>query len=165
MNKNENPFSSLPSSSEESDEDKLKPFDRSAVAALVEQAVRMTDGRKKSPPASRSLRISFVKPTTGRGGQILTGQEKHVDKAMRQDLSFEPHRRAHPGDDRPRTLLIDVDGEVVGQVNGLPCTAWAITCSQAFPHHGNNLHGPRRNHQYRARSGNVRKHHNKACSS
>jgi lon-related putative ATP-dependent protease len=102
-------------------EEGLKPFDRTAVAALVEQAVRMTGRQEKistSFPAITDL-IREADFYAGKENQaVVAGQ--HVDRAIearifRSNLAEE---RIQEMIDRG-TLMIDVAGEVVGQVNGL----------------------------------------------
>jgi ATP-dependent Lon protease len=103
------------------DEEKLKPFDRTAVAALVEQAVRMAGRQEKistSFPAVSDL-IREADFWADQENQTVVG-ERHVDRAIearifRSNLAEE---RIQEMIDRG-TLMIDVAGEVVGQVNGL----------------------------------------------
>ncbi len=103
------------------DEEGLRPFDRTAVAALVEQAVRMTGRQEKistSFPAITDL-IREADFFAGKENQtVVAGQ--HVDRAIgarifRSNLAEE---RIQEMIDRG-TLMIDVAGSVVGQVNGL----------------------------------------------
>jgi lon-related putative ATP-dependent protease len=103
------------------DEEGLKPFDRTAVAALVEQAVRMTGRQEKistSFPAITDL-IREAEFYADQDDQPVVA-ERHVDSAIearvfRSNLAEE---RIQEMIDRG-TLMIDVTGEVVGQVNGL----------------------------------------------
>jgi lon-related putative ATP-dependent protease len=103
------------------DEEKLKPFDRTAVAALVEQAVRMSGRQEKistSFPAISDL-IREADFYAAKESQAVVTEE-HVDRAIaariaRSNLAEE---RIQEMIDRG-TLMIDVAGEVVGQVNGL----------------------------------------------
>jgi len=57
------------------------------VAALVEQAVRMTGRQEKNITSSPSSRISFVKPITGRAGKISESRRSTWTKRLRQRLS------------------------------------------------------------------------------
>jgi lon-related putative ATP-dependent protease len=103
------------------DEDKLKPMDSTAVAALVEHAVRMTGRQEKistSFPAVTDL-IREADFWAGEEGESLV-REKHVDKAIEARIyrSNRVEERIQEMIDRG-TLMIDVDGETVGQVNGL----------------------------------------------
>jgi ATP-dependent Lon protease len=103
------------------DEDKLKPMDRTAVAALVEHAVRMTGRQEKistSFPAVTDL-IREADFWAGEEGESLV-REEHVDKAIEARIyrSNRVEERIQEMIDRG-TLMIDVDGETVGQVNGL----------------------------------------------
>ena len=103
------------------DEEKLRPFDRTAMAALVEQAVRMTGRQEKistSFPAIRDLIREADFWAAQDAAQMI--QERHVDRAIdariyRANLVEEKIQEMI---DRG-TLMIDVDGEIVGQVNGL----------------------------------------------
>ena len=102
-------------------EEGLKPLDRSAVAALVEQAVRMTGRQEKistSFPAITDL-IREADFYAGKDDKTVVA-EQHVDRAIearifRANLSEE---RIQEMIDRG-TLMIEMTGEVVGQVNGL----------------------------------------------
>jgi lon-related putative ATP-dependent protease len=103
------------------DEEQLKPFDRTAAAALVEQAVRMTGRQEKIAttfPAIADL-IREADFWARQAGDAIVG-ERHVDQAIdakiyRCNLVEE---RLQEMIDRG-SLMIDTEGEVVGQVNGL----------------------------------------------
>lgn len=103
------------------DEDGLNPFDRTGVAALVEEAVRMTGRQEK-------LSTSFPEITDrlreadywARQDDSPSIKAEHVERALeakvyRSNLFEEKIQEMI---DRG-TLLVDVDGEKVGQVNGL----------------------------------------------
>jgi len=103
------------------DEENLQPLDRKAVAALVEQAVRMT-GRQEKISTSFPVVTDLI-----READFLAKQEnepvvseKHIDKAIEAKIY-----RSNLVEERIQeminrgTLMIDVDGGVVGQVNGL----------------------------------------------
>jgi ATP-dependent Lon protease len=103
------------------DEDKLRPMDRTGFAALVEQAIRMAGRQEK-------ISTSFPKVTDLiREADFWAGQEnepvvneKHVDKAIEAKVYRSNLVEEHIQEMINRgTLMIDVDGEVVGQVNGL----------------------------------------------
>jgi ATP-dependent Lon protease len=103
------------------DEEKSRPFDRTAVAALVEQAVRMTGRQEKistSFPAITDLirEASFWAEQENK--DIVS--EQHVDQAIEAKIfrSNLVEERIQEMIDRG-TLMIDMDGAVVGQVNGL----------------------------------------------
>ncbi len=103
------------------DKDKLKPFDRTAVAALTEYAVRMTGRQEKistSFPAITDL-TREADYWAGQEGETLV-RERHVDQAIEAKIyrSNMVEERMQEMIDRG-TLMIDVEGEVVGQVNGL----------------------------------------------
>ena len=103
------------------DEEKLKPLDRSAVAALVEQAVRMT-GRQEKISTSFPAVSDLI-----REAEFWADQEKapvvqaaHVDKAVAEKIYRSNLVEEHIQELIDRgTLMIDVDGAKVGQVNGL----------------------------------------------
>ncbi|MBW1697281.1 MAG: AAA family ATPase [Deltaproteobacteria bacterium] len=103
------------------EEEKLRAFDRSAVAAMVEHAVRMTGRQEKistSFPAIRDL-IREADFWSGRENQSIV-TEKHVDKAIESKIYRSNMVEEHLQEMINRgTLMIDVDGAVVGQVNGL----------------------------------------------
>ena len=103
------------------DEEKLRALDRTAVAALVEQAVRMSGRQEKistSFPAVSDL-IREADFWAGQENQSVVG-EQHVDRAIEARIfrSSLAEERIQEMIDRG-TLMIDVVGDVVGQVNGL----------------------------------------------
>ncbi|MFP4316929.1 MAG: Lon protease family protein [Desulfovibrionales bacterium] len=103
------------------EEDKLRPFDRTAVAALVEEAVRMAGRQEKIsisfPRISDLLREANYWAREDGNGMVTS---EHVDKALDSRIF-----RANMIEEKIQemidrgTLMIDVEGEVVGQVNGL----------------------------------------------
>ena len=103
------------------DEEKLRPLDRTAVAALVEQAVRMA-GRQEKISTSFPAISDLIREADFWAGQENepTVSEKHVDKAIEARIY-----RSNLVEERIQeminrgTLMIDVSGDVVGQVNGL----------------------------------------------
>ncbi len=103
------------------DEDNLRTFDKKAIAALVEHAVRMT-GRQEKISTSFPVITDLVREADYWAGQEESHEvtEKHVDKAIEARIYRSNMIEEHIQEmiDR-RTLMIDVDGEVVGQVNGL----------------------------------------------
>ncbi len=102
-------------------EEKLKPFDRGAVAALVEQAVR---------EAGRQEKISTGFPVISdiiREADYWAGNDKkkrvmsdHVEEAINTRIyrTNMIEEKIQEQIDRG-TLLIDIDGTKIGQVNGL----------------------------------------------
>ena len=103
------------------DEDKLKPFDRTAVAALVEQAVRMT-GRQEKLSTSFPVITDILRESDYWAGEDKQSevQEKHVDKAIESRIYRANLIEEHIQEMIDRgTLMIDTEGAVVGQVNGL----------------------------------------------
>ncbi len=103
------------------DEEKLRPFDRSAVAALVEQAVRMT-GRQEKISTSFPALVDLIREADFFAVQEneLVVKEGHLDKAVESRIYRANMVEEHIQEMIDRgTLMIDSDGEVVGQVNGL----------------------------------------------
>lgn len=102
-------------------EEKLKPFDRTAVAALLEEAVRMAGRQEKistSFPAIRDI-VREADFWAGQAGAAVVA-EQHVDKALEAKVYRSNMVEKHIQEMIDRgTLMIDVDGAVVGQVNGL----------------------------------------------
>jgi len=103
------------------DEDKLKPFDRTAIAALIEHAVRLSGRQEKiatSFPAITDLLQEADYWADQENKSVI--QEDHVDKAIEARVYRSNMIEEHIQEMIDRgTLMIDVDGEVVGQVNGL----------------------------------------------
>ena len=103
------------------DDEKLRPFDRTAVAALVEQAVRMT-GRQEKISTSFPAITDLIREADFWAGEEDESavRERHVDKAEEAKIYRSNMIEEHLQEMINRgTLMIDVDGEVVGQVNGL----------------------------------------------
>jgi len=103
------------------DEDKLKPFDKAGVAAVVEYGVRVT-GRQKKLSTRFHLIADIVREANywaeKEGSDVIT--EKHVEKAIEKRnyrVNLIEEKIQEMIDDG--TILIDSDGMVVGQVNGL----------------------------------------------
>ena len=103
------------------DEEELKPFDRSAVAAVVEQAVRMAGRQEKistSFPAIRDLIREADFWACHENEPVVN--EAHVDKAIQSKIYRSSMMEEHLQEMIDRgSIMIDMDGEVVGQVNGL----------------------------------------------
>jgi lon-related putative ATP-dependent protease len=103
------------------DEDNLKPLDRTAIAALVEHAVRLA-GRQEKISTSFPIITDLVREAdwwAGQDNQDMV-RDEHVHKAIQAKIyrSNLIEEKIQEMIDRG-TLMIDVDGEVVGQVNGL----------------------------------------------
>ena len=103
------------------DEEKLKPFDRTAVAGVVEYGVRLT-GRQKKLSTRFYLIADLLREANywaaKDGNGVVT--EKHVDQAIAKKIyrvSMVEEKIQEMIDEG--TILIDSDGAVVGQVNGL----------------------------------------------
>ncbi|MDY7035367.1 MAG: ATP-binding protein [Thermodesulfobacteriota bacterium] len=103
------------------DEDNLRPFDKTAIAALVEQAVRMA-GRQEKISTHFPVLTDLIREADYWAGQENkpTVQEKHLDKAIESRIYRSNMVEEHLQEMIDRgTLMIDVEGEKVGQVNGL----------------------------------------------
>ncbi len=103
------------------DEEKLKPFDKTGIAAVVEYGVRMT-GRQKKLSTRFYLIADLLKEANywamKDGSDVI--KEKHVDRAIEKKvyrLNLIEEKIQEMIDEG--TILIDSDGMVVGQVNGL----------------------------------------------
>jgi lon-related putative ATP-dependent protease len=103
------------------DDEDLRAFDRAAVASLVEEAVRMTGRQEKistSFPAITDL-LREADFWAGQEKQEIV-QEEHVQKAIEARIYRSNLIEQHLQEMIDRgTLMIDVSGSAVGQVNGL----------------------------------------------
>ena len=124
-------------------EEKLKPFDRTAVALLMEQAVRMTGRQEKI-----STRFPQLTDLVREANYVASGENKktvdasHVLKVLESRKFRSGMVEEHLQEMMDRgTLMIDLEGEVVGQVNGLAVYSMGdymfgkpsrITCSTAM---------------------------------
>lgn len=103
------------------DDEQLKPFNRTAVLALLEQAVRMS-GRQEKISISFPVITDIIREADYWAGQDKkkTVSASHVDKAIDSKIfrSNLIEEKLQEQIDRG-TLMIDVDGEAVGQINGL----------------------------------------------
>ncbi len=103
------------------DGDKLRSFDKTGIAAVVEHGVRIT-GRQKKLSTRFHLIADLLREANywaeKDGSGVVT--EKHVDKAIEKRIyrvNLIEEKIQEMIDDG--TILIDSDGVVVGQVNGL----------------------------------------------
>ena len=103
------------------DEEKLKPFDRTGIAAVVEYGVRLT-GRQKKLSTRFHLIADLLREANywaeKDGSDVI--KEKHVDTAIAKRVyrvNLIEEKIQEMIDDG--MILIDSDGAVVGQVNGL----------------------------------------------
>jgi ATP-dependent Lon protease len=103
------------------DEENLKPFDRTAVAALVEQAVRMAGRQEKISTSFPSISdLMREADFWAEQEKVSTVLEQHVDNAIEAKIYRSNLIEEHIQEMINRgTLMINVEGEVVGQVNGL----------------------------------------------
>ena len=103
------------------DNEKLLPFDRSGVAKVLEFAARSVNDQEKLSARFGPLKDLLVESdhwAKESQSQSITG--KHVEKALqkkmhRLDLVAERIRQMI----KDGTLMVDVEGAIVGQVNGL----------------------------------------------
>jgi lon-related putative ATP-dependent protease len=103
------------------DEDKLRPFDKTGIAAVVEHGVRLT-GRQKKLSTRFHLIADLLREANywaGKdGSDVIT--EKQVDQAIDRRnyrVNLIEEKIQEMIDDG--IILIDSDGMVAGQVNGL----------------------------------------------
>ena len=99
----------------------LQPFDRSAVARIVEEGVRLAGDRTKL--STRFGDISDIVREAEywarrRGGDLVTEEDvwASIDERVRRSNRLEMQIRDRMVDG---TVMIDADGSAVGQVNGL----------------------------------------------
>jgi ATP-dependent Lon protease len=103
------------------DEEKLKPFDRKGIGAVIEYGVRMA-GRQKKLSTRFYLIADLLREANywavKEGSEVVS--EQHVDKAIEKKIY-----RVNLIEEKLQemieegTILIDSDGKVSGQVNGL----------------------------------------------
>jgi ATP-dependent Lon protease len=103
------------------DEEKLRPFDRTGVAAVIEYGVRLT-GRQKKLSTRFHLIADLLREANYWAGKEGSDRvrEEHVDKALERKIY-----RVNLIEEKIQemiqdgTIMIDSDGTVVGQINGL----------------------------------------------
>ncbi|MBL7225510.1 MAG: AAA family ATPase [Desulfobacteraceae bacterium] len=122
MDKDENSIQQISSFIKmKTEEESLKPFDGTGVAALMEQAVRMS-GRQEKISTSFPEITDYIREADFFAGQEDKSvvEEAHVEEAIeaRKFRSSMVEDHFQEMIDRG-TLMIDVEGEMVGQVNGL----------------------------------------------
>ena len=102
-------------------QDDVRPLDRSAVALVIEQAARYAGDKEKLTTHMRSI-ADLVRESDHWAGvndaSVVT--REHVQVAIDQQIyrSDRIRQRIHE-EIRRGTLLVDTEGECVGQVNGL----------------------------------------------
>lgn len=103
------------------DEEDLRPFDRTAVATLVEEAVRMTGRQEKlssSFPAIKERILDADYWAEQESKPVVDAAS--VDQALAAKIYRSNLMEEHLQDMIDRgTLMIDVVGDQIGQVNGL----------------------------------------------
>jgi lon-related putative ATP-dependent protease len=102
-------------------DEQLLPFDRSGVAKLIEYAARSAGDQEKLSARFGPVKDLIIESDHwARGSQSQMIKGEHVEKAIREkihrlDLIAERMRQMIS----EGTIMVDVDGAVVGQVNGL----------------------------------------------
>jgi lon-related putative ATP-dependent protease len=107
----------------------LRPFDRSAVAAVIEQSMCMVGDREKLTTHMRSIAdlLSESSFWAGEAGREVVRQDD-----VQRSIDYNVERidrvrdRMHEAILR-NTVMIDSDGEIVGQINGLSVIQLADT--------------------------------------
>ena len=103
------------------DDEKLLPFDRSGVAKIIEFAARAVDDQEKLSARFGPLKDLLVEADYwARESQSQIINEEYVEKAVKEkihrlDLIAERIRQMIA----EGTIMVDVEGAVVGQLNGL----------------------------------------------
>ena len=103
------------------DDERLLPFDRSGVAKIIEHAARAAADQEKLSTRFGQLKDLLIESDYwARESQSQVIKGEYVEKAVREkihrlDLVAERIRRLIA----EGTLMVDVEGTVVGQVNGL----------------------------------------------
>jgi predicted ATP-dependent protease len=103
------------------DKEQLLPFDRTGVAKVIEYAARAVGDQEKLSARFGPLRDLLIESdywARDAGSTLIIGE--HVEKAVKEkmhrlDLIAERIRRMIT----EGTIMVDVEGSVVGQVNGL----------------------------------------------
>ena len=101
--------------------DKLKPFDRSGVAAVVEYGIRLAGNKKKLSTEFNKI-VDIIREANywAVKENSPSVKEEHVDKAIEEKIY-----RLNMIEDKIQELIkegvimIDITGDKVGQVNGL----------------------------------------------
>jgi lon-related putative ATP-dependent protease len=103
------------------DEEKLLPFDRSGVAKVIEYSVRSAGDQERLSARFGPLKDLLIEADYW-AGESKSGNitSEHVEKAVREkihrlDLVAERIRQMI----KEGTIMVDVEGAVAGQVNGL----------------------------------------------
>ncbi|MCE8014941.1 AAA family ATPase [Halomonas sp. MCCC 1A17488] len=102
-------------------ESALRPLDRSGVAAVIERASRLADDQGKLTARHRALSDLLEEADHwAERDDAKVVSRRHVEKAVAQQLwrASRIHERSHEAIARG-TVAIQLEGAVVGQVNGL----------------------------------------------
>ncbi|GAB4116577.1 MAG: ATP-binding protein [Candidatus Caldatribacteriota bacterium] len=106
--------------------EKLLPFDKSGVAAVIEYAVRLAGRQNKISTQFNDL-VDVLREADywAKNDNSKVIQEKHIDKAISEKIE-----RLRLIEEKIQemieegTIMIDCQGKVVGQVNGLSVYEW-----------------------------------------
>ena len=101
--------------------EKLRPFNASAVARIIEQSARLVSDAERLSTHLRSVadlqrEADYWAGEAGRNEVDAEDVQHAIDQAIRRQDRI--HRQIHDEIQRG-TILIDTDGEKIGQVNGL----------------------------------------------
>jgi lon-related putative ATP-dependent protease len=99
----------------------LRPFDRSALAAVIEQSMCMVGDREKLSTHMRSIAdlLSEASFWAGEAGRDVV-QQDDVHRSIDYNVERIDRVRDRMHEEILRnTVMIDTDGEIVGQINGL----------------------------------------------
>lgn len=104
-----------------SDEKKIRPLDKKGIAAVIEYAVRLADRQKKITTKFHKISdlLSEANYWAENDGSPLI-KEEHIDKAIEhQEYRVNLIEKKIQEMIEDGLLMIDTEGKVVGQVNGL----------------------------------------------
>ena len=121
-------------------EEKLLPLDRGAVAEVLEHAVRLAgDSDKLSTPSEDHSRPGARGRLLGagrNGHEVIRAEDVAAGRSMRAATAPTASASASRSRSAQETMLIDTDGEQIGQVNGLSVlTLGELAFGQPQPHH------------------------------
>ena len=125
----------------------LLPFSNSGVAAIVEHGSRLVDHQSKLSCQFAKLKdLTIESDFIAREGGAKTVKREHIEESLRQQEHRVNLSQEHLNDMiKEEGILLDVSGNVVGQVNGLAVYDMGdhsfgkpakITCTSTFTHGG-----------------------------
>ena len=132
----------------------LRHLDSEAVARVIEQAARQIEDQNKLSTRFSDMVDLLIESNYWAGkdqAELVSG--KHVERAI-----VEKNFRLNLIEKRLQelitegTILVDVEGAAIGQVNGLAVYQMGdFSFGKPVAHHRQDFHGARRHRQYRAR--------------